>query len=212
MRWEEPDLWRLVLRQALKSSDTLRKYLEQELGVTVERLNTIGQEQLRKSLYPLWGERMGRTKKAYTYNWIRTRIADGQKNCFPRSLILLLQKAVELEQEFSTDYIPDIILRPKALIDAFPYVSQRRVEEVRNEYPELEPALNILQEERSPIDVNRLGEIWNLEGSELQERIKDMVEAGILTERTRPKDPPPRVYAVAELYLYGLGMTRKGQR
>lgn len=212
LRWEEPDLWRLVLRQALKSSDTLKQYLEQELGVTVERLNTIGQEQLRKSLYPLWGERMGRTKKAYTYNWIRTRIADGQKNCFPRSLILLLQKAVELEQEFSTEYSPDIILRPKALTDAFPHVSQRRVEEVRNEYPELETYLNRLQGERSPIDADRLGEIWNLEASELASRIKEMVEAGILTERTRPKDPPPRVYAVAELYLYGLGMTRKGQK
>ncbi|HIK09041.1 MAG TPA: AAA family ATPase [Oscillatoriaceae cyanobacterium M33_DOE_052] len=212
LRWEEPDLWRLVLRQALKSSDTLKQYLEQELGVTVERLNTIAQEQLRKSLYPLWGERMGRTKKAYTYNWIRTRIADGQKNCFPRSLILLLQKAVELEREFSTDYSSDIILRPKALIDAFPYVSQRRVEEVRNEYPELQSYLDSLQEERSPIDADRLGEIWQLEASELTSRIKDMVEAGILTERSRPKDPPPRVYAVAELYLYGLGMIRKGQR
>ena len=39
-----------------------------------------------------------------------------------------------------------------------------------------------------------------------------MVEAGILTERSRPKDQPPRVYAVAELYLYGLAMVRKGQR
>jgi len=39
-----------------------------------------------------------------------------------------------------------------------------------------------------------------------------MVEAGILRERSRPKDPPPRIYAIAELYLYGLGMVRKGQR
>ena len=48
--------------------------------------------------------------------------------------------------------------------------------------------------------------------SELALRIKDMVDAGIFTERSRPKDPPPRVYAVAELYLYGLKMVRKGQR
>ncbi len=212
LRWEEPDLWRLVLRQALKTSDTLKKSFERESGVTVERLNTSGLEQLRKSLDTLWGERMGRTKKAYTSNWIRTRIADGQKNCFPRSLILLLQKAVELEKGFSTDYSPDIILRPKALIDAFPDVSKRRVEEVRNEYPELEKSLNSLEGERSPIDANRLAEKWQLEGSDLDRRIKDMVEAGILTERSRPKDPPPRVYAVAELYLYGLGMIRKGQR
>jgi hypothetical protein len=213
LRWEETDLWRLVLRQALKSSESLRKFLEQKLGVTVERLNLIGLEQLRQSLYPLWGERMGRTKKAYTYNWVRNRIADSKDNCFPRSLILLLQEAVKLEKEFTTEYSPEITLRPKALIDSFPYVSQQRVAEVRNEYPELDQFLQRLQGERSPIDENRLAEIWKVEdGGELALHINDMLEAGIFTERSRFKDPPPRVYGVVELYLYGLGMVRKGQR
>lgn len=212
LRWEEADLWRLVLRQALKSSDSLKKSLEQKFGVTVERLNIIGLDQLRQSLYPLWGERMGSGNKAYTYNWVRTRIADGQKNCFPRSLVLLLEEAVKLEKEFSTEYGSEITLRPKALINAFPSVSLQRVNEVRNEYPELEDFLDKLQGERSPIDENRLAEIRKLGDGELVDHIKHMVDAGILTERSRPKDPPPRVYGVAELYLYGLKMVRKGQR
>ncbi len=211
LRWEEADLWRLVLRQALKSS-TLSDFLEKNLGVTVSRLNTIELDRLRRSLYILWGERMGHTKKAYTYNWVRTRITDGQKNCFPRSLILLLEEAVKQEKLFSTEYSSEIILRPKALINAFPEVSEQRVDEVRNEYPELGEYLNKLQRERSPIDENQLAEIWNVTDSELADRIKDMVDAGIFTERSRPKDPPPRVYTVAELYLYGLKMVRKGQR
>ncbi len=212
LRWDEADLWRLVLRQALTSSTTLSSFLEQKLGVTVARLNAIELEQLRTSLYPLWGERMGRTKKAYTYNWVRTRIADGKNNCFPRSLVLLLQEAVKREKDFSTEYSPEIVLRPKALIDAFPYVSEQRVDEVRNEYPELKEYLDRLQNERSPLDANRLAEIWNVKDSQLADLIRDMIEAGIFTERSRPNDPPPRVYAVVELYLYGLNMVRKGQR
>ena len=212
LRWEEVDLWRLVLRQALTNSSSLSKSLGEKLGVTVERLDIIGLEQLRQSLYPLWGERMGSGNKAYTYNWVITRITDGQKNCFPRSLILLLEEAVKIEKGFSTEYSLDITLRPKALINAFPSVSQQRVDEVRNEYPELKDFLERLQGERSPINEDRLSEIWNLQGGELSLRIQDMVDAGILTERSRPKDPPPRVYAVTELYLYGLGMVRKGQR
>jgi MinD-like ATPase involved in chromosome partitioning or flagellar assembly len=211
LRWDETDLWRLVLRQALQSSSSLRQILEQEFGVTVDRLETLDLVQLRKSLYPLWGERMGSGKKAYTYNWIRTRIADSNDNCFPRSLILLLEEATRQEKNFSTEYKPNIVLRPKALIDAFPYVSKQRVEEVRNEYPELKTPLDQLQNERSPIDENRLTEIWNTQDNVVQ-LIKEMLDAGILKERSRPKDPPPRVYAVAELYLYGLGMVRKGQR
>lgn len=212
LRWDEADLWRLVLRQSLTSSETLSKSFEEKLGVTVDRLNTIELEQLRTSLYPLWGERMGRTKKAYTYNWVRTRIADGQKNCFPRSLVLLLQEAVKGEKNFSTEYSSEIVLRPKALIEALPYVSDQRVEEVRNEYPELEEYLTKLQGERSPIDETRLAEIWDVKDTKLAELIREMVDAGILTERSRPQDPPPRLYAVAELYLYGLNMVRKGQK
>ena len=211
LRWDEADLWRLVLRQSLTSSETLRNSFEQ-LGVTVDRLNTIELEQLRTSLYLLWGERMGRTKKAYTYNWVRTRIADGQKNCFPRSLVLLLQEAVKAEKNFLTEYSSEIVLRPKALIEALPYVSEQRVDEVRNEYPELEEYLTKLRGERSPIDETRLAEIWVVKDTQLAELIREMVEAGILTERSRPKDPPPRLYAVAELYLHGLNMVRKGQR
>jgi cellulose biosynthesis protein BcsQ len=212
LSWDEADLWRLVLRQALQSSSTLSQALEQELGVKVGRLETFELGQLRKSLYPLWGERMGRGKKAFTYNWVRTRIADSNENCFPRSLILLLEEAINKEKNFSTEYSSEIILRPKSLIDAFPLVSEQRVDEVRNEYPELEEFLNRLQGASSPIDENRLSDIWNVQDGELSLRIKEMVEAGILKERSRPKDPPPRVYSIAELYLYGLGMVRKGQR
>jgi hypothetical protein len=157
---------------------------------------------------------MGRTKKAYTHNWVRTRIADGQKNCFPRSLVLLLQEAVKGEKKFSTEseYSPEIVLRPNALIQALPYVSEQRVDEVRDEYPELEEYLTKLQGERSPTDETRLAEIWGVKDIKLAELIREMVDAGILTERSRPQDPPPRLYAVAELYLYGLKMVRKGQR
>lgn len=212
LRWDEADLWRLVLRQSLTSSETLSKSFKETLGITVDRLNTIELEQLRTSLYHLWGERMGRTKKAYTYNWVRTRIADGQKNCFPRSLVLLLQEAVKAEKNFLTEYSSEIVLRPKALIEALPYVSEQRVDEVRNEYPELEEYLTKLRGERSPIDETRLAEIWDVKDTKLAELIGEMVDAGILTERSRPKDPPPRLYAVAELYLYGLKMVRKGQK
>jgi MinD-like ATPase involved in chromosome partitioning or flagellar assembly len=212
LSWDEADLWRLVLRQALQSSSSLSRALEQEFGVKVDILEMLELDRLRKSLYSLWGERMGRNKKAFTYNWVRTRIADSNENCFPRSLILLLEASVQNEKGFPTEYTSGIVLRPKGLIDAFPYVSEQRVEEVRNEYPELEEPLNQLQGERSPVDENRLAEIWNIQDTELALRIKEMVEAGILKERSRPKDPPPRIYTVAELYLYGLNMIRKGQR
>ena len=101
LRWVEDDLWRLVLRQVLLTSKTLAEILREKFGVDIEWLDSFETGQLQKVLYPLWGERMGRGNKAYTHNWIRNRITDTQDNRFPRSLILLLQKAVELERGYS---------------------------------------------------------------------------------------------------------------
>ena len=215
LKWEEADLWRLVLRQVLKKSDSLSQTIDRELGVKVERLDNIELEQLRKSLFPLWGEKLGSGNKSYIHNWVRKRTADSQDNRFPRSLISLLEEAVKIEKRQSREYTTDErILRPKSLTDALPEVSKQRVNEVRNEYPELEELLDKLQGERSPIDENRLKEIWKIEGTELTDRLKEMTNAGILKEYSRRKEPSPSsdVYSVSELYLYGLGMTRKGQR
>ncbi len=81
---------------------------------------------------------------------------------------------------------------------------------MRNEYPEFEGLLVKLQNERSPISIERLGEIWSLQAAALDSLVADMVKAGILQQYTRSSEPDR--YAVAELYLYGLGMTRLGQR
>lgn len=214
LRWEEEDLWRLVLRQVLRSSRSLTNLLAKDSGVTTDRLNSVSVEQLRKSLYPIWGERMGRGNKAYTHNWVRTRISDSslQQNRFPRSLIQLLQKAVEIELNTSDRSPYNSILRPRSLIDALPFVSEGRVAEVRNEYPEFVDLLNLLRGERSPITRARLREIWKKQDEELNSLINDMVKAGIMQEYLRQPDAEGPRYSIAELYLYGLEMTRLGQR
>ena len=213
LRWEEDDLWRLVLRQALSQSATLADLVRRQFSIEITQLDNVEEVVLlRRSLYPLWGERMGRGNKAYTYNWVRNRISDSKKNHFPRSLIQLLQRAVEIEKRTSERNPSEAVLRPRSLIEALPYASEQRVAEVRNEYPEFANLLDKLSGERSPIALDRLGEIWNQNSDELKQQIADMIKAGILQEYPRSPDIDMPRYSVAELYLYGLGMKRQGQR
>jgi hypothetical protein len=212
LRWEEADLWRLVLRQALSSSPTLATLLDQQLNMSLKRLDNSDLNQLRQSLYSLWGERMGRGRKAYTYNWVRKRITDTQNDRFPRSLVELLKQAIKIEGQFNKANPYETVLRPRSLINALPDVSALRVAEVRNEYPEFNEELNKLKDERSPISANRLSEIWDKQGKELNTLISDMIKAGIMREYQHSSMTEASRYAVAELYLYGLGMRRKGQR
>ena len=75
LRWEEQDLWRLVLRQALHTSSTLAGLVQQQASIEFALQISIPQlDVLRKGLFPLWGERMGRGNKSFTYNWVRKRI------------------------------------------------------------------------------------------------------------------------------------------
>ena len=216
LRWEEEDLWRLVLRQILNTSPKLVHLIEQQASIELElsRLDTLQLDILRKSLFPFWNERMGRTNKAYTYNWVRKRVGDYRENRFPRSLILLLQEAVEKEK-MAYDRNPyEVVIRPRSLIEALPVVSEQRVDEVCNEYPEYEVYLKKLVNERSPISLEGLKLLWEQDVNKLKAIITGMVEAGILQSyppRPQPQDAGIQRYSIAELYLSGLGMTRLGQ-
>lgn len=217
LTWQEEDLWRLVLRQILKSSPLFTSQLKEQYGITNERLNNLGIEELRRSLHPLWGQYLGRKGKAYTHNWVRTRISDSKGISFPRSLILLLKEAVNQEKRATDENTYKWLLRPRSLTSSMDFVSQRRVEEVKNEYPEFSPYLDQLDGERSPIARSRLAEVWSNGGAklsdpQLSDLITGMSDAGILQEYNRnPEIDEPR-YTVAELYLYGLNMKRYGQR
>jgi len=192
--------------------------VQQQTSIEFSRLDSIPQlDVLRKGLFPLWGERMGRGNKSFTYNWVRKRIGDYKENRFPRSLILLLRRAVEVENEKAAyDRNPyEAILRPRSLIEALSVVSAERVNDVRNEYLEFVVYLEKLAGERSPIGVERLEAIWEVDRVKLKELVTGMTAAGILQEYTssRPLLPDSEArYSVAELYLSGLKMTRLGQR
>jgi len=219
--WSEDDLWRLVLRQALNSSPTFRETVRIRVGIEKDLLDNTDLERLRMALYILWGERMGRGRKAFTYNWVRNRITDSQANSFPRSLMIMLNKAVENEKNFvkkNDKNTFDTILRPRSLIDSMNEVSAKRVNEVRDEYPDLAEALNALKRESSPIERKQLRIAWQgldaaRDDKSLNETIQKLIDAGVIEiyRFDRQKSEEPR-YVVSELYLSGLGMTRRGQR
>ena len=204
LQWQEEDLWRLVLRQALASSAFAREVAH--LVIDREALDRLDVDQLRKALIPLWGERMGAGKAAYTYRWVLRRITDGRGSRFPRSLVLLLSQA--LEQERQNRQSPGkSILKPRSLVAAMDAVSMSRVQEVKEEYPELQTALEALRDSSSPMDKPGLDQVLAGFDRPPEEIIEQMLKAGIL-EKRKPRED--NRYAIAELYLFGLGMRRKG--
>jgi len=205
LKWKEEDLWRFLLRQIIEFSPTFTQYLAQ-LTITTDTLDSTEIASLRKALDPLWGEQQSGQR---VYRWVLNRIVDSQENWFPRSLILLVVKALEIENR-KGHLESERILQSDSLKEAVREVSMERVAALQEEYPELVSASRALDGKRSPLSKETLAEIWR-DSEDLDALIETFILAGIFERRkTADWENKPR-YGVAELYLHGLGMHRTGR-
>ncbi|MBI5488048.1 MAG: ParA family protein [Deltaproteobacteria bacterium] len=144
LEWSTADLWRVALRIA-----TTSKEFEAQLERLLPGVNypwPVEESALARALHPLWGERIGGTKKkAFTANYVRRRLSDGLGRLFPRSLVQLLRKAVEVEKSASTVQAADRALTYVSIVKAVDAAGSKRLEDLEAEYTELRPYLQALR-------------------------------------------------------------------
>jgi hypothetical protein len=206
LRWEEEDLWRLVLRQALYTSSTLAGLINRELKVSIGDLDSLEKERLQQCLYLLWGERVDRGNKIYTDAWLWRNLSDSKDNHFPRTILQLLQYAVDLEKTVPEKEAFRSILCTQSLIDALSFASQQRVAEILDDDPELASLLTKLSGHCSPLSLEDLADLWNIPNIEAEIHSIRMKNNGIFRDHLRFSQSNERFYAIPELYLSGLGM------
>jgi hypothetical protein len=116
----------------------------------------LNKERLQQCLYLLWGERVDRGNKIYTDSWLWRNLSDSKDNHFPRTILQLLQYAVDLEKTAPEKEAFRSILRTQSLIDALSFASQQRVAEARDDDPELASLLTKLSGHCSPLSLEHL--------------------------------------------------------
>ncbi|MBL8634403.1 MAG: AAA family ATPase [Myxococcales bacterium] len=141
LRWQPEDLWRIVLNLACTSPTYLK--LVQALRPGIDRPWSVDEGTLRKLLNPLWGETVGKGK-AKTSNYIQKRTADAQGRLFPRTLVQLLDAAIQKER--TQEPVPSAtrVIRFASLSDGVTKASEKRVGDLKKEYVELAPYLDAL--------------------------------------------------------------------
>ncbi len=147
--------------------------------------------------------RGGRT--AFTRNWLWNRLADGNNDQSPRYVLQLLREAVSWEKtEQERNPYERSIVRPRAMIEVFPIISEQAVGALREEFGELEPLMQ------------RLTEIGytptNADDLKIENSVVNLArEIGLLSIYEGTEENVKR-YKVPDLFMHGLKMTRKGQR
>lgn len=210
LNWpKKADFLKVVIKQALLSP-TFKEILSSTNSGQLLLSSNNEDDWTENQVFDVWnllvGERMkGGGNSAFTRNWVWNRLADGTDNRNPRSLLQLFKTATEIEKvEQQRNPYGKTIIRPRSLSSSLDEVSTEALSALNEEFPELEGLINLLKElGRSPVNASEL--------KEFDDQLSLAREVGLLAIYEGTEEEVQR-YKVPDLYLKGIGMTRKGQQ
>ncbi len=215
LQWTRIDFLRLALRQAIQSKE-FKNLVDKFSPVAVESIDQANENAINKALEILWGSRRRRGEKAKSVSrWVYERLTDSSGTTFPRSLSILLEGAKEQELSYegklSIQPPTDRLLRSQSLESGLKKASEKRCEEIKEEYPDLTKFFDSLKGKLAFLPKEQLQAIWQDSGSnilakfEFEEFLSFLGEIGIIEWREKEKR-----YKFADIYVYGFEMDRPG--
>lgn len=222
--WDYDHLLAMVWKRMLETNESLKAVIENTLikkGYSLVVSEDVGiiprpnMEINELMLNELVGNKMGKGNKAYTYNWIAYRLRDTNDKIVPRSILKLFSLAAKNELAEGKNEGKKL-MRPKSLESSVNEVSEDRVTDMSDEYPEYKNVFLSLKNfcPTFPVEEEALKEgliNCRLSESSIKSDIDKLKEIGVLKDYQRKKSDPIR-YHIPDIYLKGMGLMRKGSR
>ncbi|MEH2390581.1 MAG: AAA family ATPase [Nostoc sp.] len=212
LQWTRIDFLRLALRQAIQSED-FKNLVDRISPVAFESIDQATEEAIDKALELLWGSRRrGGNRAKNVSRWVYERLTDSSNTTFPRSLSILLKGAKEQELTYkgqsSSKFRTDRLLQGKSLEFGLKKASEKRCEEIKEEYPDLTKFFDYLKGKLAFLSKEQLQTVWQESAHDIadfEEFASFLSEIGIIEWREKEKR-----YKVADIYVYGFEMDRRG--
>ena len=226
--WSNAAILGMLVKRIANTSSELAEYCrgtKTKIGFEQHaRLGLIPRVERPEDAFPLLermvGEHMGATrKKGYVRNWIFTHLHDGNKHISPRTMVRLFESAATKDAANQLVSAPRL-LHPTALRQGLSDVARDHVTQGHHEWPWLEGVERRLAvEPLVPWPRRRFNALlskewsgdWHASGPAVRpptDRPADLadylIELGIVRKRTDDRIDVP------DLYLFGLGLRRKG--
>ncbi|WP_427763744.1 tyrosine-protein kinase family protein [Streptomyces sp. DSM 41931] len=209
LQWEDQrEYFKVVLKRAVHAA-AFRAILHTADKSLVETdVASWTPQQVDMAWSSLVGERMRGERTAFTSNWVWNRLADGNGDHSPRSLLQLFAAALDWEREEEKRSAYDrSVLRPRSLALSLERVSEPALSALLDEeFQELRAVADALKDYgRTPISEDTLRDA-------LSETPEDLItlarEAGLIT--LNETDDETRSFRVPDLYRWALSVTRRG--
>jgi hypothetical protein len=215
LQWTRVDFLRLALRQSIQSPK-FKNLVRRFYPIAVESIDQTTEDAIDKALELLWGSRHRTGNKAkYVSRWVYERLTDSSGTTFPRSLSILLTGAKEQELSYqgksSIQTPTDRLLRSKSLEMGLKKASEKRCDEIKEEYRHLIKFFDSLKQKSALLPKEELHSIWQesaqdiADFEEFEKFASFLTEIGIIQLRERDKR-----YKFADIYVYGFKMDRPG--
>jgi hypothetical protein len=224
--WSDRNLYAMLVKRIANASDRLAEYCQQsrvkfdsdpDLGL-IPRLQK--DTDAKSLIEKIAGQFMGANlKKGRTFPWLLTHVRDGNGHAIPRALVRLIEEAATQERERPLATY-NRLLDPRSIRRALDEVSKEYVLQVNtHELPWLPGVERRLHGHGVPMDrrtvENLLNKDWDESWSQSQSDVRPpaddpsqltdlLLEIGVFGNR------PQRKVDVPDLFLAGLGLTRKG--
>jgi hypothetical protein len=229
LTWSNKNLFALLIKRIANKSNELYEYckaakipLKKEKHAKFGYIPALNQpEDARPLIERLIGKYMGANqRKGQSFNWVLDHLRDGKRCVTPRLLVRLFEQAATKERDDPRAPSPNLF-RPVAMRQALDDVSTDHVSQaISSEWPWLAGIRKRIQKNKlvpwKLIELQKLldedwGASWSTDKPDIRppapgskELIDYLIELGIFRERS-----PERI-DVPDIYLYGLGLKRKG--
>lgn len=225
--WRPAELYGLLLFELLRdpqSGHSLEELAEREYAIaalpkTGAHIWAFAEAQVR-IINGLAGEFMGTNKKrGRVYSWLPLHLSDAAQTCSPRSFLTAWKKAAE--------HYPAPVGRAVdhlGLQEGVRQASRNRLEELYEDYPWIQPALEALRRQFVPMERDQLFELWASEhvvetirtkaasdesrtpvkflgGDEPSALLSSMRDVAVMEERANGKINVPDIYRVEAAIL-----------
>ncbi|NOS88051.1 MAG: AAA family ATPase [Methylococcaceae bacterium] len=216
LQWGKKDFFGLAYRLTITGSSEFKLLSHRIFPLVDNELDESNEQILRKALSPLWGLRI-EGKKNYIADWLYSNLIDLNGNIYPNSLIILLNKAkeVELQQPQGKSAPTDHLLRWNSLTKGLEAASVERFDAIKNEYPELSEFFNNIGTLGSLFSKEKMKDFWQ-KSTQLQSQfntfdafLKRLKDIGVLQDK---KYSHKYDYSIANIYIDGFNISTMRQK
>ena len=223
IEWRVEDLYRVLIKHMANTSTELMGWVTTStkaialteagaLGWMVpDALPETGSGSQKAFVDHLAGELMGTgAKKGLTYRWIPNRLQDAHARAVPRSVLSLIRNAADFALKRGPEANRLRLLTPLELQGALDRTSERRVNELKEEFPVVARLENLrgktvmLAREGAVRALSRAAAKPDEHGDDGERVVRSLIELGVVSERSDGRIDVP------DIYRYGFGILRKG--